>query len=75
MPRALPLTMACWNYDRMRALMDGTVRAEGIDLNYLDIEPPESFFRMLHHNEFDVSEMSMGWYVRTVTQEHRPFLR
>ena len=28
----LRLTMACWNYDRTRALMDGSVRPDGIDL-------------------------------------------
>ena len=30
----LKLSFSCWNYDRMRALMDGTVKPEGIDLNY-----------------------------------------
>ena len=31
----LPLTLACWNYDRTRALADGRIRPDGIDLNYL----------------------------------------
>ncbi|HEY1460378.1 MAG TPA: ABC transporter substrate-binding protein, partial [Casimicrobiaceae bacterium] len=31
----LRLTLACWEYDRTRALADGSVRAEGIDLNCL----------------------------------------
>ncbi|TAJ78022.1 ABC transporter substrate-binding protein, partial [bacterium] len=31
----LKLTLACEDYDRTRALRDGTVKAEGIDLNYL----------------------------------------
>ena len=29
----LNLSFACWNYDRTRALMDGTVKVDGIDLN------------------------------------------
>ena len=31
----LRLTLACWDYDRTRALADGSVRAEGIDLTFL----------------------------------------
>ena len=33
----LRLSLACWDYDRTRALADGSVRPEGIDLNYLDL--------------------------------------
>ena len=28
----LKLTLACWDYDRTRPLIDGRVKAEGIDL-------------------------------------------
>ena len=54
--------MACGNYDRTRALMDGTVQAEGIELNYLPLVPGETFWRMLNNEEFDVSEMSLSSY-------------
>lgn len=70
----LDLTLACWDYDRTRPLMDGRVRPEGIDLRYLAMEMPESFFRMLRFGEFHASEMSMGWYVRTVLAQPRPFI-
>ena len=30
----LQLSLACWDYDRTRALADGSVRPEGIDLIY-----------------------------------------
>lgn len=73
MPR-LPLTLACWDYDRTRALMDGRVQPEGIDLTYLPLGMPESFFRMLRHGEFGASEMSLSWYTRTVFSEPRPFI-
>src|ERR1700734_2898704 len=72
--RRLPLTLACWDYDRTRALMDGRVQAEGIDLTYLPLGMPESFFRMLRHGEFGASEMSLSWYTRTVFTEPRPFV-
>lgn len=74
MSARLPITMACWDYDRMRALRDGRVAIEGVDLTYLSLFMPESFFRMQRHGEFHVSEMSMGWYTRTVDAEARPFL-
>jgi len=67
----LRLTLACWDYDRTRALQDGRVRPEGIELTYLPIGMPESFFRMLRYGEFDVSEMSFSWYVRSFFREPR----
>ncbi|MCF1592530.1 ABC transporter substrate-binding protein [Streptomyces muensis] len=70
----LPLTLACWDYDRMRALQDGTVRPEGIDLTYLPLMMPEPAFRMLHHGEFEIAEMSLSWYARTVHLTERPFV-
>jgi len=33
--KRLRLTFACWDYDRTRALADGRVRPDGIELNYL----------------------------------------
>jgi 4,5-dihydroxyphthalate decarboxylase len=71
---AIPLTLACWDYDRTRALMDGRVKVEGVDLTYLPIGMPESFFRMLRHREFGASEMSLSWYTRTRFSEQPPFI-
>ncbi len=58
----LALTLACWNYDRTRALFDGTVRPDGIDLTCLDLPVEETFFRMLRYREFDAAEMSLSSY-------------
>ena len=74
MATKLPLVLACWDYDRTRALQDGSVQPEGIDLTYLPLGMPESFFRMLHHREFDASEMSLSWYTRTLGFEEPPFI-
>ncbi len=49
----LRMSLACWNYDRTRALMDGSVQPDGIELNYLNMPVEETFFRMLRHREFD----------------------
>jgi 4,5-dihydroxyphthalate decarboxylase len=70
----LPLVLACWDYDRTRALQDGRVRPEGIELTYLPLGMPESFFRMLHHGEFDVSEMSFSWFTRTLSFDEPPLV-
>src|SRR5271155_517716 len=70
----VPITLACWDYDRMRALMDGQVRPEGVELTYLPLMMPEPAFRMQKHGEFEVSEMSLSWYSRTVAANPRPFI-
>jgi 4,5-dihydroxyphthalate decarboxylase len=59
---ALHLTLACGDYDRTRALWDGRVAVEGVDLTYLRLEPEETFWRMLRHREFDAAEMSLAMY-------------
>ena len=64
----LHLTIACGDYDRTRALEDGSVRADGIDLTYLRLPVEETFFRMLRHREFDVAEMSLSTYAATLDQ-------
>ena len=70
----LQLTFACGDYDRTRALEDGSVRPDGIDLTYLRLPVEETFFRMLRHREFDVAEMSLSTYVATLDAEPRPFV-
>ena len=57
------LTLACWDYDRTRALQDGRVEVEGVDLTYLPLRVEETFWRMLRYGEFDVAEMSMGSFL------------
>ena len=43
----LRLTLACWDYDRTRPLMDGRVKPDGIDLDIKVLRPRQSFQRML----------------------------
>ncbi len=60
--RKLELTLACGRYDRTQPLIDGRVQPEGVDLTFLPLRPGETFWRMLNHGEFDVSEMSLSSY-------------
>lgn len=70
----LKLSLGCWDYDRTRALMDGRISPDGIDLNYLDMPVEETFFRMLRHREFDVAEMSLSSYTVSLSRPDRPFV-
>lgn len=71
---ALRLTLACWDYDRTRALIDGSVAPGGIDLIYLNQPVEETFWRMLRFREFDCSEMSLSSYVASLNSENPPFV-
>jgi 4,5-dihydroxyphthalate decarboxylase len=58
----LKLTLACWDYDRTRPLIDGRVRPRGIDLDVQMLRPRVMFPRMLEHKEFHASELSLASY-------------
>jgi 4,5-dihydroxyphthalate decarboxylase len=60
--KRLKLTLACGRYDRTQPLIDGRVEPDGVDLTFLPLRPGETFWRMLNHEEFDVSEMSLSSY-------------
>jgi len=70
----LKLTLACWDYDRTRRLIDGRVRAEGIDLAIKVMRPRETFPRMLENKEFEVSELSLSSYVTLKGRGRFPFV-
>ena len=70
----LRLTLSCWNYDRVRALADGRVQPEGIDLNFLDLSVEETFFRMLRNREFDAAELSLSSYCISLMRDAGPFV-
>src|ERR1700722_18278158 len=70
----LKLNLACWNYDRTRALADRSVQPDGIDLNYLDLPVEETFFRMLRYREFEVAELSLSSYAVSLFGEDPPFI-
>ena len=70
----LKLTLACWDYDRTRPLIDGRVKPEGIDLDVKIMRPREMFPRMLEKKEFKVSELSLGSYVTLKGRGSCPFV-
>jgi 4,5-dihydroxyphthalate decarboxylase len=64
----LRLTLACSEYDHVRDLFSGAVRAEGIDLTCLSHAIEDIFFRFTKYREWDVSELSMGKYASLRSQ-------
>jgi 4,5-dihydroxyphthalate decarboxylase len=71
---SLRLTFSCWDYDRTRALADGRVKPDGIDLVFLMQPVEETFFRMLRYREFDCSEMSLSSYTASLNSDDPPFI-
>jgi 4,5-dihydroxyphthalate decarboxylase len=59
----LRLTLACGDYDRTRALHDGTIAPEGIELVCLRLPVEDIFFRMARFAEFDAAELSLSSYL------------
>ena len=70
----LKFTLACSLYDRIHALVDGTVVPEGLDLNFIPLEVEEIFWRQLRHQEFDGSEMSFSSYTMTRSRRDERFI-
>jgi 4,5-dihydroxyphthalate decarboxylase len=70
----LHLSLACWDYDRTRAIADGSVRPDGIDVNYHNLFVEETFFRMLRNREFDAAEMSLSSYCVSLMRDAPAFI-
>ena len=60
----LALTLACGDYDRTRALVDGTVQPDGVDLNVISLSNAWARHqRQVLHEEFDVCELSASSFL------------
>lgn len=70
----LPITIATWDYDRVRALMDGRVRVEGCDVNYLTMPVEEVFERAFFYGEFDVAEIGFSPYLIALSRGVTPYV-
>ena len=60
----LQLTLATGDYESIRALKEGTVQPDGIELTVLtDMTSDVRHWRMIRNREFDVAELSMSNYL------------
>jgi hypothetical protein len=63
----LKLKMGCYQYDHTRALFDGTVKIDGIDATFESAPIVSQIFeRMTQQRAFDVSELGLTYYLRTL---------
>lgn len=64
MSQKLHLTLACGDYEIVRALKEGTVKPDGIELTVLtDMTADIRHWRMIRNREFDLAELSMSNYL------------
>jgi 4,5-dihydroxyphthalate decarboxylase len=70
----LKLTFVSQDYEHTRALFDGRVKVDGIDLAHMDLFPSITFHRMVGAREFGFTEMAMTLYVSTLDLADRPFV-
>ena len=70
----LQLSFAIGNYDRTRALIDGSVTIDGVDPVYMTLAPEEIFFRAFRAAEFDICELSLSSYTIQTARGERPYI-
>ncbi|HEX6093002.1 MAG TPA: ABC transporter substrate-binding protein, partial [Dongiaceae bacterium] len=64
MPKKIPLTLACGDYEIVRALKEGEVEPDGIDLTILtDMDSTTRHWRFLRNADFDMAETSASSYI------------
>ena len=64
----LSLSVAIGEFDRTRALIDGSVSIDGVDPVYMPLVPEEIFFRAFRAAEFDICELSLSSYAIKMAQ-------
>ena len=69
------ITIGCREYDHIRALADGRIQIDGLELKFVHLSPPSQIFlRMLHDEAYDVSEMSLSNYMIALGKGDRRFV-
>ena len=71
----LELKIGCSAYDHVRPLFEGTVKIEGVDARFESAGiVSELFERMLREQAFDVAELGLTFYLRTLELDDPPFV-
>ena len=69
------LDIAFWDYDRTQALRDGSVKIDGVDATYHSGRiVTEIFEAMVKDRAYDVSELGLSYFLRTMDFNDPPFL-
>ena len=59
----LTVSLAACDYDRTRALFNGTVPIRGCEVIPVAMAPEEAFHRAFRYQEFDITELSLSNYM------------
>lgn len=70
----LQLSLIMGANDRSRPVLDGSVSPDGIELTCTAAHPSEIFWRQLHFQEFDVSEMSLSSLLMAMAHGNRDWV-
>lgn len=71
MSKNVPLTLACGDYEIVRALKEGVVRPDGIDLTVVTaMDSTTRHWRFLRNKEFDVAEVSASSFIAAKDRGH-----
>ena len=70
----LQLSIAVGPYDRMMPLVQGEVRVDAVDPQFMLLEPEEIFFRAMRHEAFDICELSLSSYSLRVARGDSPYV-
>jgi 4,5-dihydroxyphthalate decarboxylase len=70
----LQLSMAMGSNERSRPVIDGRVQPDGIDLMSSALHGSEIFWRQLHFQDFDISEMSLSSLLIATAQGNRDWV-
>ena len=70
----LQLSIAMGDYDRTRALLDGSVQIDGVTPVCMTLSPEEMFFRAFRGVEFDISELSFSSYLVKASKGESPYI-
>ncbi len=64
MAKKIPITLACGDYEIIRALKEGQVEPDGIDLTVLtEMDSTTRHWRFIRNRDFDMAETSASSYV------------
>jgi 4,5-dihydroxyphthalate decarboxylase len=63
-----------WDYDRVRAIVDGKVRVEGCEVTVRVLPPAECFRRAYLEQEFEVSEIGFSPYLIGLSRGSSPYI-
>lgn len=70
----LELSLAVGNYDRTRAVLDGSAPIEGCKVYAVALGPEEASHRAFKSQDFDVSEISLGSHMVALSRGGAPYV-